>query len=110
MTRERGRPLGTVTSPHRILRKSLQDSAKLASRTRKLLEGRLTFIEKRLATLEPDQDVDGLVDQLLKIMAALDRTVEQTGRLLTLKHAPADAAEPASAVDVLSELTKGKKK
>lgn len=71
----RGRPTGSGSTPQRILRKSLQDSARLASRTRKLLEGRLAAIEKRLADDLIGENTEDLVDQLLKIMAALDRTV-----------------------------------
>jgi hypothetical protein len=104
-----GRPTGSVATPGRILRKSLQDSARLASRTRKLLEGRLVAIEKRLADDLIGENTDGLVDQLLKIMSALDRTVEQTGRLLTQKHTPVETTESASPTDIMHELTKGKK-
>jgi hypothetical protein len=106
----RGRPAGSSSTPHRVLRKSLQDSARLAVRARKLLEGQLAAIERRINDTTTPWDIDGdVIDQILKILAALDRTVEQTGKLLTQKHTPTDLAEAASLPDVLHELTKGKK-
>jgi hypothetical protein len=105
-----GRPTGSVATPGRILRKSLQDSAKLATRTRKLLEGRLNAIERALENVtDPWNPQEEMIDSLLKILAALDRTVEQTGRLLTQKHTPSETTETASAADIMQELTKGKK-
>lgn len=107
----RGRPIGAVQTPQRILRKSLQDSAKLATRTRKLLERQLAILEYHMDNSPvPGQVDDVVIEQTLKIMAALDRTIEQTGKLLTQKHTPTESGETASAADVLNELTKGKKR
>lgn len=86
-------------------------SAKLARRCRGLLEGQLKAIEKELKSpaLSPLRRAD-LIEDTTRILETLNRSVENSGRLLTAKHAPAIPTDDGSVDRVMQDLIRGQAK
>lgn len=91
-----GRPRGRIDSPQDLLRRSMQDSARIGAKARKLLEERLD---------KPDLSTEDII----AILTVLDNSLKGTGTLLVPKgkseEAPVEAATPEK---ILAEITKGK--
>jgi hypothetical protein len=99
-------------TPTTLLHTSMTQSAKLAARTRRILEKQLRSIEREMtATATPPGRLAELAELTVVLMQALDRSIEGAGKLLTLKHSPSVPTEDPSSVErVMQELTHGKMK
>jgi hypothetical protein len=79
----------------------MQDTARLASRARKLLEQRLIAIEEDMIHMN--------TEEVISILTTLDSAMKSAGALLVPKGKPEEAPpEAATTEKVLSEITKGK--
>ena len=101
----------TKKSPATLLHHSMTESAKLAARARRLLETQLKSIEKELKSpaLPPLRRAE-LIDDTTRILDTLNRSVENSGRLLTAKGAPQITNDSPSHEEIIHELTKGQAK
>jgi hypothetical protein len=101
----------STETPAGLLRISMRESAKLALRARGILEMRLGQIEK--AMKDPviiGQDQGALAADAIEILAALDKTIESSGKLLMTRASPVGAEDtPSTAEDIMNEIKKGKK-
>lgn len=91
-----------------VLQLSMNASAKLAGRARRMLEAELKAMEKELRnpSLPPLRRTD-LIETITSIIAVLDRSCENAAKLLTAKHAPAIPSDNPTPQDVLDEIVRG---
>lgn len=96
----------TVESPTTLLTTAMNSCARLSQRTRRILEGQLREIERELKSpgLQPGRRLE-LLDALLTAMTALDRSANESVKLL--KGAPPTPTDAPSVEQVLQEIKSG---
>lgn len=99
-------------APHAILRRSMAESAKLSKDIRRILARQIEAAEKAMDDpLVTDTTKSALLEHILSILAALEKSVESSGRLLLTKSTKSETTEAPkkSTEDIMAEITKGKK-
>jgi hypothetical protein len=102
-----GRP-PSKQSPIDLLHDEMNSAARLSQRVRQALQREVKQIERQLRSsqIQPGQRLE-LMDALLTVMTALDRSAESCGRLLTQKHSQPIPTDTPSQEEIMHDLLHG---